>query len=48
MVVDLEDKNRTETPPPSYDEALAITMQTSENTPQPTDGTTSNFIPNYN
>ena len=48
MVVDLDDKNRTETPPPSYDEALAITMQTSENTPQPTDGTTSNFIPNYN
>ena len=43
-MVDMEDKNRTETPPPSYDEALAITLQTSEN-PQtpPSDGATSNL-----
>ena len=45
-MVDMEDKNRTETPPPSYDEALAITLQTSENpaqTPPPPDGATGNL-----
>ena len=45
-MVDLEDKNRSETPPPSYDEALAINIQPPENPLHPTDGATSNNIPN--
>jgi len=41
-MVDLEDKNRSETPPPSYDEALAINIQAPENPLHPPDGATSN------
>ena len=44
-MVDLEDKNRSETPPPSYDEALAINIQPPENPLHPPDGATSNNIP---
>ena len=42
-MVDLEDKNRSETPPPSYDEALQINSQTTVNPQQPTDGATSMY-----
>ena len=45
-MVDLEDKNRSETPPPSYDEALAINTQAPENPLHPPDGATSNNISN--